>query len=157
MLLWNYCEHFERCCCFLKDSIFLIYTVHAKKYIHSALMCFVVCKLRLILPRITLLVLVQSSGPCLNIKTVFGRYGDPHVKDKLWDRLIFNMGIPILVRRYLYIETAPWLLQHMTAVSHETWQCCSFCKSTKEIKIMNGRIRFHTKNMPHVKTWDSLI
>ena len=24
-----------------------------------------------------------------------------------WDRLIFNMGIPILVRRYLYIETDP--------------------------------------------------
>ena len=26
------------------------------------------------------------------------------------DRLIFNMGIPILVRRQLYIETAPWSL-----------------------------------------------
>ena len=25
-----------------------------------------------------------------------------------WVRLIFNMGIPILVRRHLYIETAPW-------------------------------------------------
>ena len=24
------------------------------------------------------------------------------------DRLIFNMGIPTLVRRHLYIETAPW-------------------------------------------------
>ena len=44
-----------------------------------------------------------TSGPCLNIKTVFPRYGDSH------DRLIFNMGIPILVRRHLYIETVPWL------------------------------------------------
>ena len=26
-----------------------------------------------------------------------------------WDLLIFNMGIPILVRRHLYIETSPWL------------------------------------------------
>ena len=25
----------------------------------------------------------------------------------LWDRLIFNMGIPILIRRHLYIETPP--------------------------------------------------
>ena len=40
----------------------------------------------------------------LNIKTVFPRYGDSHVKD----RLIFNMGIPILVRRHLSIETGPW-------------------------------------------------
>ena len=28
---------------------------------------------------------------------------------RLRDRLIFNKGIPILVRRHLYIETAPWL------------------------------------------------
>ena len=25
-----------------------------------------------------------------------------------WDRLIFNMAIPMLVRRYLYIEMTPW-------------------------------------------------
>ena len=25
-----------------------------------------------------------------------------------WDRLIFNMGIPTLVRRHIYIETVPW-------------------------------------------------
>ena len=32
-----------------------------------------------------------------------------------WDHLIFNMGIPILVRRYLYIETGPkyiWKVQY---------------------------------------------
>ena len=38
----------------------------------------------------------KEPGPCLKIKTVFPRYGDSHVKD---------MGIPILVRRHLYIET----------------------------------------------------
>ena len=26
-----------------------------------------------------------------------------------WDRLIFNMGIAVLVRWHLYIETAPWV------------------------------------------------
>ena len=31
-----------------------------------------------------------------------------------WDCLIFNMGIPILVRRHLYIETAPrWSFNHL--------------------------------------------
>ena len=41
------------------------------------------------------------SRPRLNIKTVFPRYRQSR------DRLIFNMGIPILVRRHLYIETSP--------------------------------------------------
>ena len=49
------------------------------------------------------------AGPCFNIKTVFPRYGIPILKiRRSRDRLIFNMGIPILVRRHIYIETAPW-------------------------------------------------
>ena len=40
----------------------------------------------------------MKSGPCLNIKTVFPRYGDSYVKDKM---------VPIRVRRHLFIETAP--------------------------------------------------
>ena len=50
-----------------------------------------------------------------------GPWASPQYKDRLsqvlgipmlkirrsWDRLIFNMGIPILVRRHLYIETVP--------------------------------------------------
>ena len=40
------------------------------------------------------------SGARPNIKTVFPRYGGSQ------DRLIFDIGIPILVRRHLYIETA---------------------------------------------------
>ena len=54
----------------------------------------------------------MRSGPHVNIKTVFLMYGDSHVKDKTvsrWDRLIFNMRIPILLRRHLYIEAAPRL------------------------------------------------
>ena len=33
--------------------------------------------------------------------------GIPMLKIRRWDRLIFNMGIPILVRRHLFIETDP--------------------------------------------------
>ena len=47
---------------------------------------------------------------------------------KIWryeDRLIFNMGIPILVRRHLYIETAPkvciiWRWRHMNVAASQT-------------------------------------
>ena len=51
----------------------------------------------------------ESTGLCLNIKTIFLRYGISMLKvRRSRDRLIFNMGIPILVRRHLYIETASW-------------------------------------------------
>ena len=33
---------------------------------------------------------------------------DHHINISSRDRLIFNMGIPILVRRHIYIETGPW-------------------------------------------------
>ena len=50
----------------------------------------------------------KPPGPRLNIKTVFPRYGIPMLKIRWsWDRLIFEMGIPILARRHLYIEMAP--------------------------------------------------
>ena len=47
-------------------------------------------------------------GPRLIIKTVFPSMRISMLKiRRSRDRLIFNMGIPILVRRHLYIETAP--------------------------------------------------
>ena len=46
----------------------------------------------------------RAMPPRLHIKTVFPRYGNSHVK------VIFIMGIPTLVRRHLYIETALWWL-----------------------------------------------
>ena len=50
----------------------------------------------------------QSSGPRLNIKTVFPGMGIPMLKIRLSrECLIFNMGIPMLVKRHLYIETPP--------------------------------------------------
>ena len=50
----------------------------------------------------------KTPGPRLNIKTVSPGMGIPMLQiRRSWDRLIFNMGIPILVRRHLYTETAP--------------------------------------------------
>ena len=57
----------------------------------------------------TTVLLPYYPGPPLNIKTIFPGLGIPMLKiRRSWDHLIFNMGIPILVRRHLYIETAPW-------------------------------------------------
>ena len=51
----------------------------------------------------------KNMYPPLNINTFFPRYGDSHVKDKMVARpsYIFNMEIPIMVRKYLYIEIFP--------------------------------------------------
>ena len=46
------------------------------------------------------------AGPHFHIKTIFPCMGIPMLKRRRsWDRLNFNMGIPILVRRHLYMET----------------------------------------------------
>ena len=58
-------------------------------------------------------VMAGISGPCLNIETVFARYGIPMLKiRRSGDSLIFNMGIPVLVRWHFYIETEPCLIYH---------------------------------------------
>ena len=50
----------------------------------------------------------KVPGSHLNIKTVFPGMGIPMLKiRRSWYRLIFNMGIPILVRRHLDIEMPP--------------------------------------------------
>ena len=50
-------------------------------------------------------------------KTAFSRYGDSHVKDKTVARPSdLKHGDPILVRRHLYIETAPWSRYNRTAL-----------------------------------------
>ena len=52
----------------------------------------------------------KSTGPCLNIKTVFPGYRILIINPgRPWDRLIFKMGTLIPVRRHLYIEMAPRL------------------------------------------------
>ena len=53
-------------------------------------------------------VLIMISGPRLNITMSFSGMGIPMLKiRRSRNRLIFNVGIPILVRRHLYIQTAP--------------------------------------------------
>ena len=50
----------------------------------------------------------NSLGPRLNIKTVFPRYGIPMFKvGRSRDRLIFNMGIPLLVSRRFMLRQPP--------------------------------------------------
>ena len=52
---------------------------------------------------------LRSPGACLNIKNVFPGYTDSIRRmRRLWDRLIFVIGISILVRRHFYIERDPW-------------------------------------------------
>ena len=59
-----------------------------------------------------------QSGHCFNIKTVFQGMGIFHYKiRRSWDRLIFIMGIPILVRRYLNIKTSTG---HLVIISNQT-------------------------------------
>ena len=51
----------------------------------------------------------QLPGSRLNIKPYFPGMGIPMLKiRRSRDRLIFNMRIPILVRRHYYIATVPW-------------------------------------------------
>ena len=50
----------------------------------------------------------MDIGPHFNTKTVFPDVGIPMLKIwRSWDRLIFNMGIPILVRWHFYTEKGP--------------------------------------------------
>ena len=54
----------------------------------------------------------------VSIWSSFPGMGIPMLKIKRSrDRLIFNMGIPILVRRHLYIETGPWIWSD----DHDHW------------------------------------
>ena len=81
---------------------------------------------------------VRLSGPCLNIKTIFPGMGIPMLKIRQsWDRLIFNMGIPILVRWHLYLTRPPDLhngisyldseaLWHQTPWISRVMACCLF-------------------------------
>ena len=56
----------------------------------------------------------QELGPRLNKMAVFPKYEYSHVKGKtVTNRSVFNIGIPILVRRHLYIETPPGLLSNI--------------------------------------------
>ena len=65
--------------------------------IHLYLKCSSISQLILVSLNVTFANTLLEQGPRLNVKTVFPRYEDFPVND----RLIVNMGIPILVRRHL--------------------------------------------------------
>ena len=76
------------------------------------------------------------TGPRLNIKAIFPRYGDPILRiRRSQDRLIFNMGIPIPVRRHLHIEMTPRSFIHLGSrlVGQSHWACN--CTVTKVFKM----------------------
>ena len=53
-------------------------------------------------------VMAGISGPCLNRKTDFAKYGIPMLKiRRSGERLIFNMGIPVLVRWHFILRRNP--------------------------------------------------
>ena len=59
---------------------------------------------------VNLQVHVRYQGSVSILRPSFPGKGIPILKIRwLREHLIFNMGIPILVRRHLYIETDPWL------------------------------------------------
>ena len=87
------------------------------------------CKSRLVLCA------ADPPGSRFNMKTAFARYGIPVLKiRRSRDHLICNMKIPIVVRRHLYIETAPW-----SAASPSTLHCAKL----KEIRWFHGFVKSH--------------
>ena len=81
-----------------------------------------------------------NTGSCLNIKTVFPDMGISVIKIR-WsqDHLIFIMGISILVRQHLYIETPPRLVQ-MFLVRQRKGYIALLCFPVKpNIRVLRAR------------------
>ena len=65
------------------------------------------------------------------MKIVFLGMGIPMLKTRQsWDRLVLNMGIPLLVRRHLNIETASWLLGTISGACHPGGHCWDYYPGT---------------------------
>ena len=60
----------------------------------------------------------QEAWAASQYKTVFPMYGIPMLMiRRSQGRLIFNMGIPILVRRHLYMEMPPLVVSEVDNLS----------------------------------------
>ena len=70
----------------------------------------------------------KQPGPRFNIATIFPGVWIPVIKIRWsWDCLIFMIGTPTLVRRHVYIETAPWFQIQTTAgfiCNTSEWKPC---------------------------------
>ena len=84
----------------------------------------------------------SGLAPCLNIKNVFSPgMGIPMLKIKRAGDCLINMGIPILVRRYLYIDTAPrW--HHYGMVIMQS------CTKPSYVNIGSGNVPSGNKTLP---------
>ena len=86
----------------------------------------------------------MSHGPISIRRLSFPGMGIPMLKVRWsWDRLFFNMWIPVLVRWHLYIETAPrsipWLQMHWFLA----WQGhTSVCKGLRNTSFENILFNF---------------
>ena len=69
----------------------------------------------------------MGPGPHLNIKTIFPGMETIIIKIRWsWECLIFIMGIPILIRLHLYIETGPDGKNEFENLSYLFAQFCGF-------------------------------
>ena len=93
---------------------------------------------------------VAEIRPRLNIKTIFPGFGILMLKiRRSGDRLIFNMGIPILVKRHPYNETTP-------GVYHQyLWARWSLDNKTKHLIIVKSADIWLNKN-PGYYNWMSI-
>ena len=65
-----------------------------------------------------------GSGSCFNIKIIFLGMAISVIKARRsLDHLSLIMGIPMLVRQYLYIEIAPWFCHEIKFWTHKTADC----------------------------------
>ena len=75
-----------------------------------------------VIPPPTSLRITVLSGPNLDIKPSFLGMGIPTLKiRRSRDHLIFDTGIPVLVRRHLYIETLSRTLESCSSLHHYLW------------------------------------
>ena len=77
---------------------------------------------------------VEGTRALSQYKDLLSGMGIPMLKMS-WDRLFFNMGIPILVRRHLYIETAQTIVlvsQTSKVDSPHRWGCNGMFCDIKE-------------------------
>ena len=114
-------------------------------------------------PGIHLPISFKVTSPHLNIKTIFPGMGIPMLKiRRSWDRLIFNMGITILVRRHLYIDTAPMVTSVTLGQSHDCpntsgitlksiWKSSSI-KSQQNIAKLELCAFFMVNSVPHIES-----
>ena len=98
-----------------------------------------------------------EPGLRLNIKTVFPGMRIPMLKTRRSrDRLIFNIGIPILARRHLYIETPPLLLhKHVCHTNMRHWLTRTQAETASPSNIdryWDGRRQHHLQTLTDTET-----